>query len=72
MGQIWPYSGKAVNIKKLKDSIIKLSQQALVISITADIVLDNPKVKAVPAKVNESLHTYLDKPPFSMTLATGT
>ncbi len=55
-----------VNIKKLKDSIIKLSQRALISSIIANVALGNSKVKAVPAKVNKILHAHLDKPPFSL------
>jgi hypothetical protein len=54
-----------VSIKKLKNGIIKLTQRALINSIISDVVLNNSKVKAVPAKVSKILHThYLDKPPF--------
>jgi hypothetical protein len=53
-----------VNVKKLKDSIIELSEQALINSIIADLALVDSKVKAVPAKVSEILHAHLDKPPF--------
>ncbi len=53
-----------VNIKKLKDGVIELSQWALIDSIISDMALGNSKVKAVPAKVSEILHAHLDKPPF--------
>ncbi len=56
-----------VSIKKLKNSVIELTQQALIDSIISDVALNNSKVKAVPAKVSEILHTHLDKPPFSLT-----
>jgi hypothetical protein len=55
-----------VNIKKLKDGIIKLSQRALINSIIADVSLGDSKVKAVPAKVRKNLHAHLDRPPFSL------
>ncbi len=55
-----------VNIKKLKDGIIKLSQQALIDSIIADVSLGDSKVRAIPAKVSKILHAHLDKPPFSL------
>jgi hypothetical protein len=54
------------NIKKLKNSIIELTQRALVDSIISDVALGDSKVKAVPAKVSEILHAHLDKPPFSL------
>jgi hypothetical protein len=54
------------NIKKLKDGIIELLQQALIDSIIADVVLGDSKVKTIPAKVSKILHAYLDKPPFSL------
>jgi hypothetical protein len=53
-----------VNIKRLKDGLIKLSQQALMGSIIADVSLGVSKVKAVPAKVSKNLCAHLDKPPF--------
>jgi hypothetical protein len=55
-----------VSIKKLKNSVIKLTQRALIDSIISDVVLNNSKVKAVPAKVSKILHAHLDKPPFSL------
>jgi hypothetical protein len=55
-----------VSIKKLKDGVIELTQQALIDSIISDVALNDSKVKAVPAKVSEILHTHLDKPPFSL------
>jgi hypothetical protein len=55
-----------VSIKKLKNGIIKLTQQALIDSIISDVALNNSKVKAVPDKVSEILHAHLDKPPFSL------
>ncbi len=53
-----------VSIKKLKDGIIELTQQALIDSIIADVALGNSKVKPIPAKVSKILHVHLDKPPF--------
>ncbi len=55
-----------VNIKKLKGSIMELSQGALINSIIADLALGDSKVKAIPAKVSKILHAHLDKPPFSL------
>jgi hypothetical protein len=55
-----------VSIKKLKNGIIELTQQALIDSIIYDIALGDSKVKAVPAKVSKVLHAHLDKPPFSL------
>jgi hypothetical protein len=55
-----------VSIKKLKNSIIELTQQALIDSIISDVALSDSKVKDVPAKVSKILHTHLDKPPFSL------
>jgi hypothetical protein len=55
-----------VSIKKLKNGVIELTQQALIDSIISDVALGNSKVKAVPAKVSEILHAHLDKPPFSL------
>jgi hypothetical protein len=52
-----------VSIKKLKNSIIELTQQALIDSIISDVALSNSKVKAVPAKVSKKLHAHLDKSP---------
>jgi hypothetical protein len=49
-----------VSIKKLKNSVIKLTQRALIDFIISDVVLNNSKVKAVPAKVSEILHAHLD------------
>jgi hypothetical protein len=48
-----------VDIKKLKDGIIELSQRALIDSISADVALGNSKVKAVPAKISKILHAFL-------------
>jgi hypothetical protein len=53
-----------VSIMKLKNSIIELTQRALINSIISDVALDDSKVKAVPAKVSKILHARLDKPPF--------
>jgi hypothetical protein len=54
-----------VSIKKLKNGIIELTQQALIDSIISDVVvLDDSKVKAVPANVSKILHAHLDTPPF--------
>jgi hypothetical protein len=55
-----------VSIKKLKNGVIELTQQALIDSIISDVALSNSKVKTVPAKVSKILHTHLDKPPFSL------
>jgi hypothetical protein len=55
-----------VSIKKLKNGVIELTQQALIDSILSDIALGDSKVKAVPAKVSKVLHAHLDKPPFSL------
>jgi hypothetical protein len=55
-----------VSIKKLKNGVIELTQQALIDSIISDVALSDSKVKAVPAKVSEILHAHLDKPPFSL------
>jgi hypothetical protein len=38
----------------------------LIDTIIEDADLDDSKVKAVPAKVNEHLHAHLDKPPFAL------
>jgi hypothetical protein len=53
-----------VNIKKLKDGVIELSQRALIDFIIADVALGDSKVKGVPAKVSKILHAHFDKPPF--------
>ena len=56
-----------VNIKRIKDGSIKLSQRALIDTIIEDADLNNDsKVKAVTAKVNEHLHAHLNKPPFEL------
>jgi hypothetical protein len=55
-----------VNIKRIKDGSIELSQRALIDTIIEDADLNNSKVKAVPAKVNKHLHAHLDKPPFEL------
>jgi hypothetical protein len=64
--QCHPTDYVGVSIKKLKNSVIELSQRALIDSIIFDVALSNSKVKAVPAKVSEVLCTHLDKPPFSL------
>jgi hypothetical protein len=53
-----------VSIKKLKNSVIELTQRALIDSIISEVALGDSKVKTVPAKVSEVLHAHLDKPPF--------
>jgi hypothetical protein len=53
-----------VSIKKLKNSVIELTQQALLNSIISDMALGDSKVKAVLAKVSKILHAHLDKPLF--------
>jgi hypothetical protein len=55
-----------VSIKKLKNGVIELTQRALIDSIISNIALGDSKVKAVPAKVSEILHTHLNMPPFSL------
>ncbi len=55
-----------VNIKRIKDGSIKLSQQALIGTIIEDADLNDLKVKAVPAKVNKHLHAHPDKPPLAL------
>ena len=55
-----------VNIKRMKDGSIGLSQHGLIDTIIQDADLQDSKVKAVPAKVNEHLHAHLDKAPFSL------
>ncbi len=55
-----------VNIKRIKDGSIELSQRALIDTIIEDADLNDSKAKAVPAKVNEHLHAHLDKPPFAL------
>jgi hypothetical protein len=62
--QSHPADYDGVSIRKLKNGVIELTQRALIDSIISDMVLDNSKVKAVPAKVSEILHAHLDKPPF--------
>jgi hypothetical protein len=63
-GHLADYVG--VRIKKLKNGLIELTQQALIDSIISDMVLGDSKAKAVPAKVSKILHAHLDKPPFSL------
>jgi hypothetical protein len=55
-----------VNSKRIKDGSIEPSQRVLIDTIIHDADLNDSKVKAVPAKVNEHLHAHLDKPPFSL------
>jgi hypothetical protein len=55
-----------VNIKRIKDGSIELSQRALINTIIEDADLSHLKVKAVPAKDNKHLHAHLDKPPFTL------
>ena len=50
----------------MKDGSIGLSQRGLIDMIIQDADLQDSKVKAVPAKVNEHLHAHLDKAPFSL------
>ncbi len=40
-----------VSIKKLKKGVIELTQRALIDSIISDVMLNDSKIKAVPAKV---------------------
>jgi hypothetical protein len=55
-----------VNINRLRDSSIELSQRALTDTIIKDVDLEDSKVKSVPAKSNEHLHAHLDKPEFAL------
>ncbi len=55
-----------VSIKKRKNGIIELTQQALIDFIISDVALGDSQVKAVPAKVSKILHAHLDKPPLSL------
>jgi len=50
----------------MRDGSIGLSQRGLIDTIIQDADLQDSKVKAVPAKVNEHVHAHLDKPPFSL------
>jgi hypothetical protein len=61
-----PANYVGVSIKKLKNDVIELTQQALIDSIISDVAQSNSKVKAVPAKVSKILHAHLDKPHFSL------
>ncbi len=54
-----------INIKQIKDNSIKESQWALINTIIEDADLNNLKVEAVLAKV-DNLHAHLDKPPFAL------
>jgi hypothetical protein len=56
-----------VNIKKMKDGYYEFTQRALIDSIIEDSGLkDAAKVKPVPAKVSQRLHTFKDEPPFDL------
>jgi hypothetical protein len=55
-----------VSIKKLKNGVIELTQQALIESIISGVALSNSNIKAVPAKVSEILHAHLNKLTFSL------
>jgi hypothetical protein len=55
-----------VNIKRLRDGSIELSQRALTDTIIKDVDLEDSKVKSVPAKSNEHLHAHLDKPEYAL------
>jgi hypothetical protein len=65
-GQGHPADYVGVSIKKLKNGVIELTQQALIDSIISNVALGDSKVEAVPAKVSKALHAHLDKPPFSL------
>jgi hypothetical protein len=58
-----PVDYVGVNIKRIKDSSIELSQRALIDTIIEDADLNNLKVKAVPAKGNKHLHAILTNLP---------
>jgi hypothetical protein len=55
-----------VNIKKAKDGSYEFTQRALIDSIIEDVGLKDAKVKPVPAKVSQRLHTFKDEPPFNL------
>jgi hypothetical protein len=61
-----PVDYVGVNIKQMNDGSIGLSQRGLIDAIIQVANLQDSKVKAVPAKVNDHLHAHLDKPPFSL------
>jgi hypothetical protein len=61
-----PANYVGVNIKRLRDGSIELSQRALIATIIKDIDLEDSKVKSVPAKSNEHLHAHLDNPEFAL------
>ena len=63
-GHLADYLG--LNTKRLQNNIGELSQRALIDSIIDDVALNNSMVNAVPAKVSNNLHAYLDKPSFSL------
>jgi hypothetical protein len=48
---------------------LELSQCALIDTIINDAKLDDAKVKRVPAKVKENLHSHLDKPPYALEMS---
>jgi hypothetical protein len=55
-----------VNIKRLRDGSIELSQRALISTIIKNVDLEDSKVKSIPAKSNKHLHAHLDKPEFAL------
>jgi hypothetical protein len=55
-----------VNIKKAKDGTYEFAQWALINSIIQDIRFKDAKVKPVPAKVSQRLHTFNDEPSFDL------
>jgi hypothetical protein len=55
-----------VNIKKMKDGSYEFTQRALIDSIIEDTGLKDAKVKPVPAKVSQRLHTFKDEPPIDL------
>jgi hypothetical protein len=50
-----------VNIKKMKDGSYEFTHRALIDSIIEDTGLKDAKVKPVPAKVSQRLHTFKDE-----------
>jgi hypothetical protein len=55
-----------INVKKAKDGSYEFTQRTLTDSIIEDIGLKHAKVKSVPAKVSQRLHTFKDEPPFDL------
>jgi hypothetical protein len=55
-----------INVKKTKDGSYEFTQHAVIDSFIEDARLKDAKVKPVPAKVSQWLHTLKDEPPFDL------